>query len=99
PLWLPGYGIVPVSGTTGWYFFSLAGLFVTVAVCSLVMRSWIGRPFAAIRLNEDLAQTLGVDIFRYKLLSFAIANVLAALAGCLYGFYTGYIDPGYLAIS
>jgi branched-chain amino acid transport system permease protein len=98
-LWVPGQGTLPVSGTVGWYFFSLAGLFLTVAVCSLVMRSWVGRAFGAIRLNEDLAQTLGIDIFRYKLLSFTVANVLAALAGSLYGFYTGYIEPSYLAIG
>jgi branched-chain amino acid transport system permease protein len=98
-LWLPGQGVVPVSGTVGWYYFSLAGLVLTVAICSLVLRSWIGRAFAAIRLNEDLAQTLGIDIFRYKLLAFALSNVLAALAGSLYGFYTGYIEPSYLSIA
>jgi branched-chain amino acid transport system permease protein len=65
----------------------------------LILRSWIGRCFAAIRLNEDLAQTLGIDIFRYKLLSFTIANVLAALAGALFAFYTGYIEPAYLGIN
>jgi branched-chain amino acid transport system permease protein len=64
-----------------------------------VLRSWIGRCFAAIRLNEDLAQTLGIDIFRYKLLSFMIANILAALAGSVYAFYIGYIEPSYLSIA
>ncbi len=64
-----------------------------------MLRSWIGRCFAAIRLDEDLAQTLGIDIFRYKLLSFVVANLLAALAGSLYAFYTGYIEPGYLGIN
>src|SRR5207244_1142291 len=51
------------------------------------------------RLNEDLARTLGVDVFRYKLLSFALGNALASFAGGLYGYYTGYIDPGYLGIN
>src|SRR6185437_6570959 len=98
-LWLPGAGSVKIDGTTAWYYFSLAGLLLTVAVCAIVLRSWIGRCFAAIRLNEDLAQTLGIDIFRYKLLSFMIANVLAALAGSFYAFYTGYIEPSYLSIA
>jgi len=98
-LWLPGAGSVKIDGTTAWYYFSLAGLLLTVAVCAIVLRSWIGRCFAAIRLNEDLAQTLGIDIFRYKLLSFMIANVLAAMAGSFYAFYIGYIEPGYLSIA
>jgi branched-chain amino acid transport system permease protein len=98
-IWLPGKGAVAVSGTVAWYYLGLAGLAFTVGVCALVLRSWIGRAFAAIRLNEDLAQTLGIDIFRYKLLSFVLANLLAGLAGSLYGFYTGYIEPSYLAIG
>jgi branched-chain amino acid transport system permease protein len=98
-VWLPAAGLVKIDGALGWYFFSLAALIVTVALCSLVLRSWIGRCFAAIRLNEDLAQTLGIDIFRYKLLSFTLANALAAIAGSLYAFYTGYIEPNYLGIN
>jgi branched-chain amino acid transport system permease protein len=98
-LWLPGAGALKIDGTIAWYYFSLIGLMLTVAVCAIVLRSWIGRCFAAIRLNEDLAQALGIDIFRYKLLSFTIANVLAALAGGFYAFYTGYIEPSYLSIA
>jgi branched-chain amino acid transport system permease protein len=98
-VWVPVTGLIKIDGVFGWYFFSLAALIFTVAACSLVLRSWIGRCFAAIRLNEDLAQTLGIDIFRYKLLSFTLANMLAAIAGSLYAFYTGYIEPNYLSIN
>ncbi len=98
-VWVPAAGLVKIDGPLSWYFFSLAALILTVAVCWLVLRSWIGRCFAAIRLNEDLAQTLGIDIFRYKLLSFTLANALAAIAGGLYAFYTGYIEPNYLGIN
>ena len=98
-VWIPGAGLIKIDGVFGWYFFSLAALIFTVAICSLVLRSWIGRCFAAIRLNEDLAQTLGIDTFRYKLVSFTLANTLAAIAGSLYAFYTGYIEPNYLSIN
>jgi branched-chain amino acid transport system permease protein len=98
-VWMPGTGLLKIDGVFGWYFFSLTALIFTVAVCSLVLNSWIGRCFAAIRLNEDLAQTLGIDTFRYKLLSFTLANTLAAIAGSLYAFYTGYIEPAYLSIN
>ena len=98
-VWVPVTGLIKIDGVFGWYFFSLGALIFTVAACSLVLRSWIGRCFAAIRLNEDLAQTLGIDIFRYKLLSFTLANMLAAIAGSLYAFYTGYIEPNYLSIN
>jgi branched-chain amino acid transport system permease protein len=98
-VWWPGAGLVPVRGPIAWYYLTLAALVVTVLVCARVLSSWMGRAFGAIRLNEDLARTLGINVFRYKLLSFAIGNALASFAGGLYGYYTGYIDPGYLSIN
>jgi branched-chain amino acid transport system permease protein len=64
-----------------------------------VLASWIGRCLAAIRLNEQLGETLGVNVVLYKLLSFVIGSVLAGLIGCFYGFYTGFIEPQYLSIT
>jgi branched-chain amino acid transport system permease protein len=98
-VWWPGAGLVPVRGPIAWYYLTLAALGVTVLVCAQVLSSWLGRAFGAIRLNEDLARTLGINVFRYKLLSFAIGNALASFAGGLYGYYTGYIDPGYFSIN
>jgi branched-chain amino acid transport system permease protein len=98
-IWLPGSGIVKIEQTTPWYFLSLVSLTVVLAFSALLMRSWIGRNFSAIRLNEDLAQTLGIDTFRYKLLAFTISNVIASFAGALYGFYTGFIEPSYLSVT
>ncbi len=98
-LWLPGRGLVPVEGTRMWYYLTLVALIVTVFVCTRVVHSWMGRCFAAIRLNDELADTLGIDVFRYKLVSFLIGNAIAAVAGALYAFYLGYIEPNYLSIE
>jgi branched-chain amino acid transport system permease protein len=98
-IWWPGAGLVAVRGPVPWYYVTLVALALTVLVCVRALDSWMGRCFAAIRLNEDLARTLGVNVFRYKLLSFALGNALASFAGGLYGYYTGYIDPGYLGIN
>ncbi|HUI19407.1 MAG TPA: branched-chain amino acid ABC transporter permease [Alphaproteobacteria bacterium] len=97
-LWLPG-GSIPVEGTRMWYYLSLTALIATVAVVTRVVHSWMGRAFAAIRINDELADTLGIDVFRYKLVSFAIGNAGAAVAGALYAFYLSYIEPGYLSIE
>jgi branched-chain amino acid transport system permease protein len=40
--------------------------------------------FRAIREDEVLAQTLGIDTARYKLLAFALSSGFAGLAGGLY---------------
>jgi branched-chain amino acid transport system permease protein len=98
-LWLPGRGVVPVVGTRMWYYLALIALIIMVWVCTRVVHSWMGRCFAAIRLNDELADTLGINVFRYKLVSFLIGNAGAAVAGALYAFYLSYIEPNYLSIE
>jgi len=98
-LWLPSRGVVPVVGTRMWYYLALIALIIMVFICARVVRSWMGRCFAAIRLNDELADTLGINVFRYKLVSFLIGNAGAAVAGTLYAFYLSYIEPNYLSIE
>lgn len=97
--WLPTGALITVEGTMAWYYLSLVALILTVFVCTRVVRSWMGRCFAAIRLNDQLAETLGINVFLYKLVSFLVGNAGAAVAGALYAFYLGYIEPGYLSID
>jgi branched-chain amino acid transport system permease protein len=97
-LWLPGLGEIALAGTSTWYYVALAALVFTLVVCHRVLNSWVGRCFGAIRLNDELASTLGINVFRYKLLAFAIGNAFAALAGALYAWYIGYLEPDYLSI-
>lgn len=98
-LWLPGVGDFRVDGTVPWYYLSLAALAVTLLVCWRLVHSWMGRCFAAIRLNDELGDTLGINVFRYKLAAFAAGNFFAALAGSLYAYYLGSIEPGFLSID
>lgn len=98
-LWLPGRGVVPVAGTTMWYYLSLIAVALAVAVYSRILHSWMGRTFAAIRLNDALADTLGINVFRYKLICFIAGNAGAAVAGSLYAFYISYIDPHYFSVD
>jgi branched-chain amino acid transport system permease protein len=98
-LWLPVLGVVKLEGTLMWYYVSLVALALTVIVCLRLVNSWMGRCFAAIRLNDELGDTLGINVFRYKLAAFAAGNVMAAITGSLYAFYLGSIEPGFLSID
>jgi len=98
-LWVPGRGVIPVAGTLMWYYLSLAAVMLAVIFYSRVVHSWMGRCFASIRLNDQLADTLGINVFRYKLISFVAGNAGAAVAGSLYSFYISYIDPYYFSID
>ncbi|HEX7704840.1 MAG TPA: branched-chain amino acid ABC transporter permease, partial [Thermoanaerobaculia bacterium] len=59
-----------------------------------LMRSRIGRAFQAIRDSDIAAQMVGVDLARYKTLSFAISAFYAGVAGGLWAIVLGFINPG-----
>jgi branched-chain amino acid transport system permease protein len=60
----------------------------TVATLNLV-RGRLGRAFVAIRDHDIAAEITGIDIFRYKLLAFAISSFYAGVTGVLYTYYLG----------
>jgi branched-chain amino acid transport system permease protein len=71
------------------YFFLLFfAALATVATLNLV-RSRVGRAFVAIRDQDIAAEIIGVNIFRYKLLAFAISSFYAGVCGVLYTYYFG----------
>src|SRR3989454_7413487 len=57
-----------------------------VAALNLV-RSRVGRAFIAVRDRDIAAEIIGVDIFRYKLLAFAVSSFYAGVAGALWTYY------------
>jgi len=52
-----------------------------------LIRSRIGRAFIAVRDRDVAAEIIGVNIFRYKLLAFAISSFYAGVAGGLWTYY------------
>ncbi|HZP34876.1 MAG TPA: branched-chain amino acid ABC transporter permease [Methylomirabilota bacterium] len=71
------------------YFFLL--VFVVLAIVGVMnlMRTRVGRAFIAIRDQDIAAEIIGINIFRYKLLSFAISSFYAGVTGVLYTYYLG----------
>ena len=57
------------------------------------MRSPWGKAFTALRDNPIRAESLGVDIRNYTLLSFAIGAAYAGIAGALFASLVQFIDP------
>jgi len=59
----------------------------------LVARSKFGYALVAIRENEDAAAVLGVDATYHKVAAWALSGMMAAAAGAVFAFATGFIDP------
>jgi branched-chain amino acid transport system permease protein len=87
---MPGGG--RLTGLT--YDLVLAALAVVgVIVLSLIVDSPFGRRLVAIREDDGLAETLGIDVTRQKMVAFFIASVFASIGGALYAPYVGFISP------
>jgi branched-chain amino acid transport system permease protein len=74
-------------------------LVAAVAVTRNILRSYLGRAFAAVRDVPGAASTSSIRPRRYKLVAFVISGVYAAVAGCLYGSTVGFIDPSQFGLA
>lgn len=64
-----------------------AGLVVVVATHLLVTRSRFGLSIRAVAQDSDVARLSGINFERTVLATFALGSALAAVAGCMVGFY------------
>ena len=77
-----------------YYYLVLAVVALSLVVLHLVERSRIGLTFHAIHWQDRLAESVGIDAFRYRALAFVIASVFAGLGGGLYAHYLSTVNPG-----
>lgn len=56
-------------------------------------QSRVGRAFSAIKMDEEAAEAMGINITYYKVLSFTQGAILAGFAGTLYAHVLSYISP------
>jgi branched-chain amino acid transport system permease protein len=71
------------------YFFLLFFAALAIVATLNLIRSRIGRAFVAVRDQDIAAEIIGINIYRYKLLSFAISSFYAGVCGVLYTYYLG----------
>ena len=75
------------------YYLILALVFVNLYVTYRFVNSNLGRAAVAIRENRQLAQSVGINPFRYALTAFVIGAFFAGLAGAFYAHYITYVGP------
>jgi branched-chain amino acid transport system permease protein len=71
----------------------LVFLAATIAVTSRLLRSPVGRTLLAVRDNEALAASVGIDVMGVKRLAFTVSAALAGLAGGLFAGFIGFLGP------
>src|ERR1044071_8020864 len=82
-----------LAGNLAYYYFVLGVAVVVSALLWGLLRSPWGKAFTALRGNPIRAESLGVDVRAYTLLSFAIGASCAGIAGALFASLVQFIEP------
>ena len=82
-----------VEGATGIYYVSLVVLIFVLWLTANILRSPMGRAMVAIRDSEVSAQSMGINLGRYKALAFALSAGMTGLAGALFAHYVRFLAP------
>jgi len=91
---LPGLPkVVFVVGGIHYYYFILFLVAVTLFVLYRLEKARYGRIFRSISQNDLLAESLGIDLMKYKLLAFVVGCFFAGVAGAFYAPYFTFINP------
>jgi branched-chain amino acid transport system permease protein len=86
--WFPGVvagkPIFSITQVLGFYWLALTFVIIFMLGVRRLERSRVGRSWLAIREDEEAAEVMGVNTFKYKLWAFAIGAAIGGLSGALF---------------
>ena len=84
---------LPISKPFGLYYLSLMLAVLFFLFAQNLVASRVGRAFIAIRDSDFAAESLGVDLLRYKALAFGVSSFYAGIAGGLNSALLNFVAP------
>jgi branched-chain amino acid transport system permease protein len=81
------------AGDARYYWVGLALLVLSMLVTIGYLRSRSGQYTIAIRDDELAAQSLGINVLRFRLTTMALSAAITAVAGAFYAQYFLFVDP------
>ncbi len=98
---------VPTARIAGFVFDSDYKLFYLIIPITFIMtllaknlvNGYIGRAFIALRESEIAAQTIGIDLAKYKTIAFAISAFYTGVAGGLFAYLITFLSPDAFTIE
>jgi branched-chain amino acid transport system permease protein len=81
------------------YYLVLAIATACVLLVAGLVRSRFGRALLAIRTDQTVAASLGINVVRYKMAALAICAALGSLSGSLYAFFFNFLSPEMVGTS
>jgi len=95
----PGLFGLSLDSNLSYYYFVLGVTLLMGLLLWGLLRSPWGKAFTALRDNPIRAESLGVNIQAYTLLSFAIGAVYAGVAGALFASLVQFIEPAPFTVA
>lgn len=95
PVEIFGY---PLDSDEKFYFLLLSVTILLLMAAKNILRTKVGRAFVAIRDRDIAAESMGVNLTKYKVLAFALSSFYVGIAGGFYGYYTSYVNPEHFNI-
>lgn len=86
-------GKITFDSKVDFFYLGLVLFVFVILIINAFYASWAGRAWNAIGLNPRLAQSMGVNVFRYRLASFVVGSAVAGLMGAFYAHYQTFIIP------
>lgn len=88
-----------LEGNLAYYYFVLAVAVLLALLLWGLLRSPWGKAFTALRDNPIRAESLGISVRSYTLLSFAIGAAYAGIAGALFASLVQFIEPAPFTVA
>ncbi len=82
----------PIKDIHLYYMIQIIAIVMVIGAVKL-MKTRVGRAFIAIRDSDIAAEAMGVNLTYYKTLAFAVSAFYTGIAGGLYAFILGFINP------
>ena len=95
----PKLGSIDFGRGSAFFYLALITLGVVVYLVARVRSSMFGRSLIAIQGSEDLARTLGINVYTHKLRVMMLSTALAGLAGGLYAVYIGFMGAAITGVA
>jgi branched-chain amino acid transport system permease protein len=88
-----GFTIPPVPHLQVPYYILLTVAVVLVGGTFMLDRSHVGLALKAISQDEEVADTMGINVTRLKIVFFVLSGVLPGIAGGIMAWFWSYLDP------
>jgi branched-chain amino acid transport system permease protein len=98
PITIPGITVLHFDSEASFYYLILGLTLLTVLFMARIIKSRMGRELVAVREDEVLARTIGINTTKIKVIAFTLSAMLAGVAGSFFAHYMGSLHPASFTI-